>query len=777
MDLEDIWKTFKEYKEYKHSLIENMGITEDDIIVYFSTEFGFHPVLPIYAGELGILASDMMIGASDLGLPFIGVGLLYKHGYFSQKIDSLTKNQIEKPDVVDVFLNFLQEVKNEKGDPLIIDLKILDTLVKVKIWKLDVGRNVCYFLDTDIFENPPEVKNILSSLYPIDLEKRIQQEIILGLGGYYALKAMGIKPKLYHLNEGHSTFVIFARLKDLIKEEGLSLDEAKMLIKETTIFTTHTPVISENEHFPDKLIKKYLFNFFEDVLDLNTREKLFEEGFVGDDKTTFWLPALAIRNSSYINAVSRPHQDTTKKMWKPLFEKLILEEIPIDYITNGVHWRWLSESFYNLFKKYLGPHFIYMSPDDPGWEEIFKIPDEEIWDAHKKNKYRLVGYLKKILEEEYLKIRHPIKNTKVFKFPKADHLIITCARKITEYKRNTLILYNKEKIAEILNNTDTILLFAGKAHPEDTEGKKMIKEILEFREQYNLYDKVLFLENYDIHLARYLIWGSDIWLNTPLRPMEASGISGIKASMNGVLHLSVLDGWWVEGYTGNNGWVIYPKEELPPYNPFEANQIYTILENEIQPLFYDRDEEGIPRNWIKMMKQAIYKACKYFSINQTLFEYTQKFYVPALNNFKNLTKNNYTLLRQIIKEKNAILEKWNNIKILNIYDNLTQRDLFEEDKLEVTVEVELADLSPNSIEVQIIFINEIYCVLAPGLEDEIQRQLEIFSVPFKEYKDNKAIFYGVYPLYGHGLKQYSIRIVPKNNFIKKAYPNLIKLKN
>jgi len=777
MDIEDIWETFEEYKEYKHPLIENTKISKDDIIVYFSTEFGFHPVLPIYAGGLGVLAGDMIMGASDLGLPLIGVSLLYKHGYLQQKIDPSLKTQTESPDEVDVFLNFLQEEKDEKGNPLIINFEILDKPVKVKIWRLEVGRCVCYFLDTDLFENPPEIRDILRYLYPGEPEKRIQQEIILGLGGYYALKAMGIKPKLFHLNEGHSAFVIFARLKDLIKEEGLTFDEAKLFIKETTIFTTHTPVLAGNENFPTELVKNYLFDLLEDVLDMETREKLFEEGFLGGEKKIFWLPALTIRNSSYINAVSRIHQDTTKRMWAPIFKDLLLEEIPIHYITNGVHWRWVSEPFYNLFKKYLGPHFIYMSPEDPGWEEILKIPDEEIWDAHKKNKYRLTSYLKKILEQEYLKLSNSKKDMKTWKFPRVDHLIISCARRITGYKRNTLILYNKEKLAEFLNNTDTILIFAGKAHPKDVEGKQMIKEIIEFKEQYNLHDKVFFLENYDIHLARYLIWGSDVWLNTPLKPMEASGTSGIKASMNGVLHLSVLDGWWPEGFTGNNGWSIYSKDGLPPYNLFEANQIYHLLENEIYPLYYERDEEGIPRDWIKMMKNAIYIACKQFSINRVLFEYIQKFYVPALNNFKLLTENNYTFLKNLIKEKNFLFEKWENIKILNIYDNLTGRELFEEDQLEITVEIDLSGIPPELIEIQIVFINEIYCVLAPGLEEEIQRQLEIFTIPFKEYQDNKAIFFGVYPLYGHGLKQYSIRIVPKNPFIKKTYPELIKWKS
>ncbi|WP_038057647.1 alpha-glucan family phosphorylase [Thermodesulfobacterium hydrogeniphilum] len=777
MDLEDLWESFEEYKKYKHPIIEEAGIKEDDVIAYFCTEFGFHPSLPIYAGGLGILAGDMIIGASDLGLPLIGIGLLYKHGYLRQKIDYSIKTQVEESDEIDVFLNLLQEIKDENNKPLIITLNILDEPIKIKIWALEVGRTKCYLLDTDLPENPPKFRDILRFLYPGDIEKRILQEIILGMGGYYALKALGIKPKIYHLNEGHSAFVIWARLKDLIKEEGLSLEEAKMIIKETTVFTTHTPVISGNEHFPTDLVKKYFCAELEELFDLDLRKNIFDEGLIPKETDIFWLPALAIRNSAYVNAVSKLHQTTTKKMWAPIFEKLVLEEIPIDYVTNGVHWRWLSEPFYFLLKKYLGSHFIYMTPEDPRWEDIFKIPDEEIWDAHKRNKYKLVTFLKKYMEEEFLKIGVSLDKMKSLKAPKAHNLIITCARRITGYKRNTLILYNKEKIAEILRNTDTVLLFAGKAHPKDLEGKKIIQEILEFREQYKLYDKVLFLENYDLHLARYLLWGSDVWLNTPFRPMEASGTSGMKACMNGVLHLSVLDGWWPEGYNGTNGWAIYPKEGLPPYNIYEVNQIYTLLENEIQPLFYERDEEDIPRGWVKMMKQAIYTACRFFSMNRVLIEYLQKFYLPSLNNSKLLTENNYALLHKITEEAKNILEKWEEIEIYGVYDNLVSAEVYEEENLEITLEANLAGLSPDLVEAQVVFLDEIYCVVALGIEEEVQTHVKVFPLEFKEFKDNKAIFSGKFPLYGSGLKQYSVRLVPKNHFIRKAYPDLIKWKN
>lgn len=777
MDLKDLWEKFIEYINYVHPEVEKAEISKKDMIVYFCTEFGFHPALPIYAGGLGVLAGDHLIAASDLGVPITGIGLLYHHGYLNQKIDPKEKVQIDGPETLDLFLNFLEEVKTEKGEPLIFSIPIMGTEIKIKPWKIQVGRVTCYFLDANLSENSEEIRDILRYLYPGDPEVRIQQEIILGIGGYKLLKVLNLEPKVFHLNEGHSAFVLLARLKDLLAQ-GFSFDEAKLIIKATTVFTTHTPVIAGNEHFHKDLIKKYLWEEIEELVELTKDERIVErfykEGILEHDPEIYWLPACAINNSCYVNAVSKLHQKTTKKMWHSLFKNLPEEKVPIDYITNGVHWRWISEPFYNLLKKYIGPNFIYMSDKDPGWEEIFKIPDEEIWEAHRKNKYKLITYLKTILKDEFIKLGLKEEEEKILRLPKAQDLIIGCARRVTGYKRNTLILYNKEKILDILRHKDIILVFAGKAHPKDFAGKDMIREILEFREKYHLFHKIIFLENYNLHLARYLIWGSDVWLNTPLKPMEACGTSGIKAAMNGVLHLSVVDGWWFEGYNKLNGWAIYPKDGLPPYNDFEANQIYTLIEKEIYPLFTERDEDGIPRQWVKMMKHCIYNACKNFSANRMILEYLNKFYVPAIKDYKELSKNEFELLKKIAQEKKFLEENWDKIHVVEIKEDIEKKLLLEEEKVDVTIKLNSGPIPPELLEIHLVLIEEIICTPEEGKEELIEKYVKSLPLKLIQSEDGVGIYQGSFYLFGTGLKEYNFGIFPKSPYIKKYYPELVK---
>jgi len=766
-DLKEIFEHFERYKKIRHPLLEKEGITDRDVIAYFSTEFALHESIPIYAGGLGVLAGDFLYGASDLDLPLVGVTLFYTKGYFKQKLDE-TFFQKEEPEKIDKFLNLLREAKDEKGSPLIFDLPLLDRKIKVKVWKLEIGRRICLFLDTDLPENPPEIRNLLDYLYPAEPEKRLKQEIVLGIGGYLALKKLGLEPRLYHLNEGHSAFVILSRLKDLIFEKGLSASEAKLYIQETTIFTTHTPVIAGNEHFDTKLVQKYLEPEVK-ALGLSL-DNLAVCGCIHGDTTIFWLPAMAIRYSRYVNAVSKLHQKVTKKMWEPLFEKWLPEEIPIDYVTNGVHWRWISPPFYKLLKDYIDPDFKFLDPDDPKWEEIFNIPDEELWEAHKKNKQQLINLLNKHLEEELLK--RTSKVSEKWKYPlKRFQLIVGCARRVTGYKRNTLILFDKERLLNLLNDTNKPILFvfAGKAHPKDLEGKKMIQELHEFRKDNQVEDRFIFIENYNLHLARYILWGSDVWLNTPYRPMEASGTSGMKAAMNGVLHLSVLDGWWVEGYDGQNGWAIYPKEGLPPYNYYEANQIYSLLEGKIRDLFYDRDEEGIPREWVRRMKRALYTACKRFSLNRVLLEYLQKFYLPAYKMEKLLRENNFELLKKIEEERKILTENWKNLKILDFKINLTDEVVWEETEIEIQLEVALGGIPPEFIRVEVVCIRE----LEEKEEAEEEREFNIIPLELKKLEGDKALFETSYFLYGHGLRKLSARIVPQNEIIRRAYPELI----
>lgn len=765
-ELNEILEHFEEYKKKRHPLLEEKGISEKDYIAYFSTEFALHESLPMYAGGLGVLAGDIIYGASDLDIPLIGVSLLYSKGYFKQKIEADTQ-QKEEPEKIDKFLNLIREVKDAQGHPLIIELNLLDTPVKIKVWKLEVGRRFCIFLDTDIPENPPEIRTLLDYLYPAEAEKRLKQEIILGMGGYLALKKMGIEPKLYHLNEGHSAFVIFSRLKDLIFEKGLTYHEARLFIQETTIFTTHTPVIAGNEHFDMKLVQKYLEPEIK-ALGL-TMEDLAKCGCIHGDHTIFWLPAMAIRYSRYVNAVSKLHQSTTKRMWLPLFENWLSEEIPIDYVTNGVHWRWLSEPIYKLLRDYVGQDFKFLDPEDPSWDEIFNIPDEEVWEAHKRNKQQLINLLNKHLEEELLK--KTTKDSEKWRFPlKRFQLIVGCARRITGYKRNNLILFEKERLLNLLkdNEKPILFVFAGKAHPKDIEGKRMIQELLEFRNTYQVEDRFIFIENYNLHLARYIIWGSDVWLNTPYRPYEASGTSGMKASLNGVLHLSVLDGWWVEGYEGMNGWAIQPREGLPPHNYYEANQIYTLLEGEIRNLYYQRDEEGIPREWIKRMKHAIYTACKRFSMNRVLLEYLKKFYLPAYERYRILGENNFEILKRTEEERKILFENWDKIKIITFSPDLSGEVIWEDTEVDFLIEVELGNVPPDLLQAEIVSIREV------ETEEGVERDFEFIPLELIKVEGSRA-FYGVkYRFYGHGLRKIGARVIPKNDILRRAYPELIK---
>jgi starch phosphorylase len=771
LQLQDIWERFEEYKSKRHPLITEHGISKDDTIAYFCMEFAIHEALPIYAGGLGVLAGDILMGASDLDLPIVGVGLLYNKGYFKQVLDA-SGMQNEEDERLDKFLNIIREVRTEEGLPLIIDLHLHNGWhFKAKVWKVEIGKTVCLLLDTDIMENPPEVRGLLNRLYPAEPETRLKQEILLGMGGYLALKQMGFKPKIYHLNEGHSAFVILSRLKDLLAQ-GLTIDEARLLIKETTVFTTHTPVIAGNEHFEVELVKKYLEPEVTS-LGLNVEEFIGCGCIFGDTKF-FWLPVFAIKHANYVNAVSKLHQRTTKKMWSPLFQDYLLDEVPIDYVTNGVHWRWLSEPIYEVLRDHLGEEFKYLGPDDKDWEEIFNIPDEDLWDAHKKNKQKLVNLLNKILEEEVAK-KEPLRGgeySPVKRFP----MIIGCARRITGYKRNTLILFDKERLLNLLKDPDRpiILAMAGKAHPKDVEGKKMIQEIIQFRDANKLYDRFFFIENYDLHIARYLVWGSDVWLNTPYRPMEASGTSGMKACLNGVLHLSVLDGWWVEGYNGKNGWAIQPKEGLPPYNYYEANQLYSLIEGEIRDLFYHRDEEGLPREWIKRMKYAIYTACKHFSINRVLLEYLQKFYIPSLNNLQVLSKNEFFYLKELAKKARLLKENWAKVNFVRVYDNILSEELFEETTVEFTAEVDLANIPPELITVELVCIRGLEEEVSTSLDENRKLEFTVFPFEFLGMEGSIAKYFLKYFIVGHGLRKIAIRLVPANELIRRSYPELIK---
>ena len=762
-DLEKAWDKFEAYEKNQTRYDE---LFKNVHIAYFAMEYGLHQSIPIYAGGLGILSGDYLKGVSDLGIPIVGIGLFYRYGYFNQRIN-LNGVQEEVYRENSVYYMPVKEFKTTDGNPIYVTVQILNTPVKAKVWYINVGKAKILLLDTNIEDNLPEFRTITDYLYVAKKDVRLMQEIVLGFGGMKVLEVAGIKPDIFHLNEGHSAFLILERLNNLINKEKYTLKEAYGLIKNTTVFTTHTPVEAGNENYPADMIKKY----FEK--ELNGIGITFDEflgfGKRGED-ATFWLPAFAIRFSQYVNGVSKIHSDVSKKMWGVLFPQQELREIPIISITNGVHYSWLSNEMRELFERYLGTDYIYEKGNGEKWKRILSIPDEEIWETHLKRKREMILFLRKTVEEQYIQKGYSlVKIKKAQEMLNPRYLTICFARRFATYKRPTLIIRDKERLKRILTNNErpVQLIFTGKAHPADFAGKNMIKEILDFAREYGVEDRVIFIENYTRDVAIHLVQGVDVWLNTPVKPLEASGTSGIKAGINGVLNLSVMDGWWPESYTMKNGWAItagevYGDPELR--DSAEANQIYDLLEEEIASLYYDRDELDIPREWVQMMKESIYSIYVGFNINRMLDEYCEKFYLSAVKQRRGLLDNDRKPLKDLIKRSEVINKLWEKVFIKDVITDIDRKDvLFVNDSVHVECYVQLDDVDPSFIDVEIFYSRE---------KDHSFDAVRLNFV--EKYQDNVGKYEGNLVLISSGIQSIRIRLVPSDEHIRNLYPDLVK---
>ncbi len=761
-ELDKIWDKFTAYVEHKSN---QTGLGKNDMIAYFTMEYGLH-LTPNYAGGLGILAGDILKGASDMSIPMIGVSLFYKYGYFRQRLN-INGEQEEIYDENNIYYLPVKEEKSPQGEPAYVTINILNTPVRVKLWRINVGKVKLILLDTDLEENPPVFRTITDYLYVADRDKRIMQEIILGLGGMRALEAIGVHPQVYHLNEGHSAFLILERLKKLINEQNYSIEEAYTLIKSSTVFTTHTPIEAGNENFNADMVKKYLEK---DIKSLGmSAEQFLEFGFL-HDKKTFWLPALAIRFSQYINGVSRIHSHVSKRMWKDLFPQKMILEIPIVNITNGVHYSWLSNEMRYLFDSYLGPGYIYSGDNEEIWEKILDIPSGEVWDAHLKRKGEMIAYIHKVMMANYVeKGFSPDRIKKAQELLKNNHLTIAFARRFAMYKRPTLILKDKERLRKILTNPDkpVQIIFAGKAHPADIAGKSMIKEIIDFAREYDVEDRVIFIENYDREIAAHLVQGVDVWLNNPVKPNEASGTSGMKAGINGVLNLSVLDGWWPECYNKKNGWAITAGEiyeNADMRDLAETKQVYELLEKSITDLYYERDDRNIPQDWIKLMKESIYSVIKQFNINRMISEYCKKFYQPSVKNSSAYLQDNKKLLGETVDNFNKIKEVWDKVFIKDVFSDFDRREILltgETIHYECYVFLDGADSS--------LFDVELFYLI------DKEKTFKIVPLRFVEkYQDKTARFEGSLKLESSGKQGVNVRLVPSDKRIQMLYPDLIK---
>jgi len=743
---------------------------------YFSTEFAIHESIPIYSGGLGVLSGDHLKSASDMGLPLVGVGLLYRYGYFKQFLNFDGWQQEEYNENHFTRLP-LEPVKNDDGTFLFIEIDMPKQKVYARVWKLQVGRVPLYLLDTDFNKNSDDVREITGELYGGDRDMRIRQEIVLGVGGTKLLKALKIDPAAIHINEGHSAFLLLEKMREYVEDEGLTPQAAFELVKSTCVFTTHTPVPAGNEMFTSDLVVKYFEPIFK-KLGFTKEEFLALGSFpVKDIKSSpsdFSMTILALRMTSKANGVSRLHATVAREMWQDIWTGLPRREVPITHITNGIHTNtWISYEFAGLFDRYLGSSWKDEPADHTIWERVAHIPDAELWRSHERRRERLVSFarsrLKSQLERRGLSHKITSYSDEVLD-PEA--LTIGFSRRFASYKRGNLIFRDLDRIKKILTNKDfpVQIIIAGKAHPQDNIGKEIIKQIVQLANDPELRHKVVFLEDYDMNVAHYIVQGADIWLNNPLRPEEASGTSGMKAAVNGAINFSVLDGWWCEGYNGENGWIIgsidrYPDREYQ--DEVESKAIYETLEKEIIPLFFTRGIDGIPRGWVQKMKRSMRTLGPVFNTNRMIEEYTKRFYIPASIEHHKLAKSKFAAAKKKAQWFSEIKNNWDSVQIVSSDDNITGVIKIS-NSMNVRAQVYLGGLNPEDVSVQIF----------SGYFDskEIISKQEVNEMRLVSKEGNDFIYEGKVIAGKVGYNGYTIRIMPQYDGEVQHIPGFIKWK-
>lgn len=758
-------ENFEDYMKSKNNWFEKKyPDNKNDVIAYFSAEYGLDQTLAIYSGGLGILSGDHLKSASDLGVPLVAIGLLYKKGYFNQKING---NGIQETEYNDIDIENLpiESVKDSEGKDVLVALHFPKKKLYLKAWKVNVGRVELYLLDSDIEANIPEYREITKTLYGGDREMRIQQEIILGQGGVAMLKALGYNPTIYHMNEGHSSFLILELIYNLMKEKQVSFQIARDIVASKTVFTTHTPVPAGNDIFTLSLVEKYFKDYW-DKLGI-TKQEFFQMGMKPDvqiDTTGFNMGILALKVAGKKNGVSKLHGAVSRELFGEVWPNIAANESPITYVTNGIHTcSWLSPHLKELYNKYLIPYWQDRIYDDEVWKKISDVPNEELWKAHQERKVKMLAIVK---ENTINRLRRCGYNydeiMKIVDCLDPNALTIGFARRFATYKRATLIFKDLERITQILNNKNqkVQIIFAGKAHPADKEGQDLIKYIHEISMKPQFKGKVFLLENYNIAMSKYLISGVDVWLNTPRRPMEASGTSGQKASVNGVINFSILDGWWAEGYNAKNGWKIGESLEYSDYESqdrADSQRIYDTLENKIIPMYYEKDEDGISSRWMQTMKESIISTGGKYSTSRMLTDYVDKLYIPLCN----LYNNYYAELGKVgeLNEwKKSIKNAWDNIEITqeNNLDNIT---LDAGNNIEVRCKVKLPNINKDNIEAQVYYGK----ISENGTVDDIS----IIPMELEEADEESKIYTykAKVNLINGGNYGYTFRVMPKHEMI------------
>ena len=666
--VKSVYKLFRDYMDVEPDATRPS-------VAYFCMEYGINQVVKIYSGGLGMLAGDYMKEASDSNVNMCGVGFLYRYGYFKQTL-SMDGQQIAQYDAQNFSSLPVERVLDENGQPLVVDVPYMNYQVHAYVWVMNVGRIKLYLLDTDNEMNSEFDKPITHALYGGDNENRLKQEILLGIGGMLTLKKLGIKKDVYHCNEGHAALCNLQRLIDYIKE-GLSFNEALELVRASSLYTVHTPVPAGHDYFDESLFGKYMGGY-PSMLGITWDE------FIGMGRTNpddhserFCMSTFACNTCQEVNGVSKLHGWVSQRMFAPIWKGYYPEESHVGYVTNGVHFpTWTATEWRKLYAKYFDKNYIYDQSNESLWHAIYNVPDAEIWETRMALKKKLVDYIREKFAATWLKNQgDPSRVVTLLESITPNALYIGFCRRFATYKRAHLLFTDLERLSKIVNNPERPVkfIFSGKAHPADGAGQGLIKRIFEISQRPEFLGKIIFLEDYDMQLARRLVSGVDIWMNTPTRPLEASGTSGEKAEMNGVVNLSVLDGWWVEGYREGAGWAL--KQERTYQNQgyqdqLDAATIYSLLENEIQPLYYNRNAQGFSEGWIKTIKNSIATIAPHYTMKRQLDDYYDKFYIKEAANFKKLSANNNKLAKELAAWKETVAQRWDSIRVVSKDDSV-----------------------------------------------------------------------------------------------------------
>ena len=753
-----VYEDFKEHLSRPGWFRETHDNREKMQVAYFSAEFGLHECLPIYSGGLGILAGDHLKSASELAVPLVAVGLLYRNGYFKQYLSADGWQQEAYPEQ-DFYNLPIEQLRYTDGSPVNVRVDLPENAVFCKVWKASVGRIPLYLLDTNVQENAPADREITAKLYGAGTELRIKQELVLGIGGVRALSALNITPNVFHMNEGHSAFLALERIRMMLEGSHLSFDQARQQVMATNVFTTHTPVPAGIDTFSPELMLKYFRPMIPSL-------KLDDEGFlalgredVSNRKQGFSMALLAIRLADNVNGVSRLHGEVSRKMWHNIWPQVPADEVPIRSITNGVHTRtWLAADIAFTLDRYLAGEWMSDPADQSVWEGILQVPDEELWRAHERCRARLVSWARQTLREQLGRRGAAYDDLAAAEqVLDPDALTIGFARRFATYKRGTLLLRDMDRLKRLLEDTKHPIqfVFAGKAHPADNEGKELIKQIVNFARDPAVRKRVVFIENYDMNVARYLVQGVDVWLNTPRRPYEASGTSGMKAAANGVLNCSILDGWWVEGYSPDLGWAIGHGESYPDagyQDHVESQALYDILEKQIVPLFYHRTVDNLPREWIARMKNCIRQLAPVFNTNRMVRDYTQTFYVPAYDRGQLLAADDLSRAVRLAQSKDSMRHRWNGIRIVGVHTSGNGHFKVGE-TMQVEAMIDLPGIDPDELTVQ-LYTGPV------SAQGEIEQPQSLRMTHAKSMAPDRHVFVGQIACRSSGRQGFAIRIMP-----------------